>query len=124
MSGGLRSLRWRAALSVVGVLLVISWVWMTGRTSYIVQIDFNMGREFLEGAVVRIDGASVGTLQRYGRSQWVTGFQVEPGEHTVSVHLDDCEADTETVELSPRGLRMAVLMADWEDGYTCRVGLR
>ena len=40
---GLRSLRWRAALSFVGVLLVIAWVWMTGGTSYIVQIDFNMG---------------------------------------------------------------------------------
>ena len=123
MADGLRSLRWRAAILVAGAILVVAWVFLSGRASYLVQIDFSMG-PMLEGALVEIDGDSVGTLQRYGRSQLVTGFQVEGGEHTVRVSMDDCEGELEAVTLSATGARRALLMAEMDDGYTCRVVLR
>ena len=121
---GMRSLRWRAAISVVGVLFVIYWVVASGGTSYIVQIDYNWARDFLEGSVVEIDGHSVGVLQRYGRSGYVTGFEVEPGDHTVRVVHPNCEGVPEDVTLGPQGTRFAILMADVDDGFRCRVILR
>jgi hypothetical protein len=87
-----------------------------GGTSYIVQIDYNWARDFPEGSVVEIDGDSVGVLQRYGRSGYVTGFEVEPGDHTVRVVHPSCEGVPEDVSLGPRGTRLAILMADVDDG--------
>lgn len=119
----MRALRWRAAISLLGALLVVAWVVMAGGTSYIVQIDFTMGGEMLEGAVVELDGDSIGTLQRYGRSQFVTGFEVEPGEYVVTVRWEDCEGRPKPVSLSADGSRIAVLMAEIDDGYDCKIRL-
>lgn len=119
----MRALRWRAATSVLGALLVMWWVIGSGRTSYIVQIDFAMQREILEGATVEIDGDSVGTLVRYGRSQFVTGFEVEPGERVIGVRLPDCEPSPKTVDLGPDRSRLAVLLAEAVDEGTCKVVL-
>lgn len=124
MAGGLRSLRWRAAIMFAGTVFVILWVVASGRTAYVVQVDFSWAREVLEGAIVEIDGDSVGTLQRYGRGQFVTGFEVEPGEHVIRLLVDDCESVPEDFEVGPDGSRLSVLMADYEDGYNCRVLLR
>lgn len=124
MSAGLRTLRWRAAITLVGAMIVLYWVVASGHTSYVVQIDYNWGRDLLEGSVVEIDGDSVGVLQRYGRSQYVTGFEVEAGEHSVRVVHPDCEGVPEAVTLGPRDTRIAILMADVDDGYRCRVILR
>ena len=124
MADGLRSLRWRAALGIVGLGLVSAWVWGTGRTSHTVQIDYSWGRDALDSADVEIDGEVVGILQRYGRSQFVTGFRVEPGEHTVRVLLEGCTSTPETFSLGGSDGRVAVFMAEVDDGYSCRVLLR
>ena len=52
------------------------------------------------------------------------GFRVDEGEHVVRVLHDDCEGVPERVSLGPSATRLVILMADWEDGYTCRVVLR
>jgi hypothetical protein len=117
-------MRWRASLLVVGLVLVVAYVSMSGRTSHTVQIDYGWARDMLDSADVEIDGAVVGILQRYGRSNFVTGFRVEPGEHVVRVLTDDCVAVPDTVRLGGGDGRLVTLMADVDDGYTCRVILR
>jgi hypothetical protein len=124
MADGLRSLRWRAAVSFIGLLLVFIWVVGTGRTAHTVQIDYSWAREVLDSAEVEIDGEVVGILQRYGRSQFVTGFRVDPGEHTVSVLLDGCDSVLDTARLGGSSGRVAMFMADMDDGVRCRVVLR
>ena len=124
MSDGLRSLRWRAAISLVGFGLVFAWVAGTGSTSHTVQIDYSWVRDMLDSAEVEIDGQVVGILQRYGRSQFVTGFRVGRGEHVVRVLLPGCASTPDTARLGGRAGRVVVFMADVEDGMTCRVLLR
>mgnify|MGYP001285308310 CR=1 FL=1 len=120
----LRALRWRAAAALVGASVVIAWVVMAGGTTHIIQIDYRWGGTFLDSAQVEIDGEVVGILQRYGRSNFVTGFEVEPGEHVVRVLREGCDATPKTVRLGGADGRLATFMADVEDGYTCRVLLR
>jgi hypothetical protein len=124
VSDGMRSMRWRMAILVVGTGLVMAWVWMTGGTTHVMQIDFSWGGEFLEGAQVEIDGQNVGVLQRYGRSNWVTGFEVEPGEHVVRILRSGCEATPESFSIGGDDGRLVTFMADVDDGYDCRVLLR
>jgi len=124
VADGLRALRWRAAIGIVGLGLVFAWVSGTGRTSYTVQIDYSWGRDVLDSADVEIDGAVVGILQRYGRSQFVTGFRVEPGEHVVRVLFEGCASVPDTFRLGGSDGRVAVFMAEIEDGSSCRVLLR
>jgi hypothetical protein len=124
MAGGLRALRWRAAVVVIGAGLVFAWVVMSGRTSHLIQIDYTWGRGFLDGARVEIDGEVVGVLEPYGEGNHVTGFQVEPGEHVVRVLREGCEGVPETVALGGASGRLAVFMADVEDDFRCRVLLR
>ena len=124
MADGLRALRWRAAILVVGLGLVLAWVRMSGRTSHMIQVDWTWGQTVLQGAAVEINDSIVGTLEPYGRGNFVTGFRVEPGEHVVRVLFDDCVGVPDTVRLGGEKGRLAVFVADWEDGYTCRVVLR
>ncbi len=121
MADGLRAMRWRAATLLVGLGLVLAWVTLSGRTSHTIQIDYQWAVEPLDSAEVQIDGEVVGILQRYGRSNFVTGFRVEPGPHVVQVLLDDCESELQTVVLGGSDGRLAVFMAEVEDGYNCRV---
>ncbi len=123
-SDGLRSMRWRAATLLVGLGLVFAWVRLSGRTSYTIQVDYSWARGVLDSAAVEIDGAVAGHLQPYGRSNFVTGFRVDAGEHVVRVSTERCEGVVDTVRLDPRGARVAVLVADVDDGYRCRVVLR
>jgi hypothetical protein len=124
MADGMRSMRWRAATILVGGGLVLAWVWMAGGTTHLLQIDFRWGGPFLEGAQVEVDGQAIGTLERYGRSNWVTGFELEPGEHVVRILRDGCEGTPKTFSLGGEDGRLATFMADVEEGYTCRVLLR
>jgi hypothetical protein len=125
MDANVRGLRWRAAVTVVGAVLVLLWVFGSGRASgYLVQIDYTWGGAFLDSAEVEIDGDVVGILQPYGRSQRVTGFRVERGVHVVRVLRSGCEAKPDTVSVGPRESRVAVRMADVDDGFRCRVLLR
>jgi hypothetical protein len=50
--------------------------------------------------------------------------EVESGEHVVRVLMEDCESKPDTVRLSATEGRLAVLMAEVDDGYRCRVLLR
>src|SRR5688572_9910768 len=120
----MRSMRPRAAILPVGAALMIAWVWMSGGTTHLLQIDFAWGGEFLEGAQVEIDGQNIGTLQRYNGTGWVTGFEIEPGEHTVRIVRDGCDATLKTFRLGGEDGRRVTLMADVEDGWSCRVLLR
>jgi hypothetical protein len=97
MADGMRSMRWRAAAGLVGVGLVFAWVVMAGGTTHLIQIDYTWGGPFLDSATVEIDGEVVGMLQRYGRSNFVTGFEVEPGVHVVRVLREGCEGVPERV---------------------------
>ena len=124
MADGMRSMRWRAAILLVGAGLVFAWVWMSGGTTHIVQIDFRWGNDFLEGAQVEIDGRTVGVLQRYGRSGWVTGFEIEPGEHVVRILRDPCLSTPKTFRIGGDSGRLVTFMADVEEAYDCRVLLR
>jgi hypothetical protein len=124
MSSGLRSLRWRAGVTLVGAGLVLAWVVMSGRTSHIVQIDYTWGQGFLDSAQVEIDGDVVGILEPYAEGSYVTGFRVEPGEHVVRVIREGCEAVPESISLGGASGRLASFMADVDDGFRCRVLLR
>jgi hypothetical protein len=124
MASGLRALRWRAAVLLVGAGIVLAWVWMAGGTTHIVQIDWRWPGEMLDTARVEIDGVVVGRLQRYAGTEWITGFEVEPGEHVVRVLLDRCDPVPSTVRLGGEYGRLAILMADVDDGYSCRLFLR
>ena len=124
MADGLRAMRWRAATFLVGLALVFAWVSLSGRTGHTIQIDYSWARELLDSADVEINGEVVGILQRYGRSNFVTGFSVEPGEHVVRVLASDCVGVPETVVLGGSDGRFALFMADVEDGFDCRVLLR
>lgn len=124
MADGLRVLRWRAALALVGFALVFAYFAFSGRPGHTIQIDYQWAREVLDSADVEIDGVVVGILQRYGNNNFVTGFGVEPGEHDIRVLLDDCESVPERVILGGMDGRFATLMADVDDGLSCRVLLR
>ena len=124
MADGLRSMRWRGAIGFVGLGLVLAWLWMSGGTRHLIQIDYSWGRDMLDSAEVQINGEVVGILQRYGRSNFVTGFEVEPGEHVVSVSLDGCPGQPDTARLGGSYGRRVTFMAEVDDGYNCRVILR
>ncbi len=109
-------------MTVAGAVLVLSWLFISGQgPGYLIQIDYTWGGDLLDGAEVVIDGVVVGTLQREGGSPRVTGFRVEPGDHEVLVRSEDCEGTPRTVSLSAEVTRRAVLMADIDDGYRCKV---
>lgn len=124
MADGLRSLRWRGAIGFVGLGLVLAWLWMSGGTRHLIQIDYSWARETLDSAEVRIDGEVVGVLQPYGRSNFVTGFEVDPGEHVVTISIDGCPGVPDTARLGGSYGRRVTFMADVDDGYDCRVLLR
>jgi len=124
MADGLRSLRWRGAIGIVGTGLVAAWLWMSGSTRHLIQIDYSWARDMLDSAEVEIDGEVVGILQRYGRSNFVTGFEVDAGEHVVSVSVDGCPGVPDTARLGGSYGRRVTFMADVDDGYNCRVILR
>jgi len=121
----MRALRWRAAFTVVSAAFVIAYLWGSGRSGNTIQIDYSWAGAFLDSAEVYIDGEVVGYLTPYGRNQRQTGFRVEAGEHKVRVTHPDCEGGREyDVKVGGDAGRLAVRMADIEDGYNCRVILR
>ena len=77
----MRALGWRAAITIVGAFLVMGYLWGSGRAGYVVQIDYSMTGDALDGAEVFIDGESVGALELYGRSGRARAFKAE-ARHT------------------------------------------
>ena len=124
MASGLRALRWRGAIGIVGLGLVLAWLWMSGGTRHLIQIDYSWAKQELDSAEVEINGEVVGILQRYGRSNFVTGFEVEPGERVVSVSIDGCPGIPDTALLGGSHGRRVTFVADVDDGWSCRVLLR
>lgn len=123
MTGAIRSLRWRAALMIVALVLLVLWRWASGPWGPVLRIDYQMVGPMLEGAEVLIDGRLAGTLESVGR-QYATGFRAKRGTHVVVVRTPECESRPDTVEVGAGGSRMAVLVADIDDGRECRVLLR
>ena len=122
MVESLRSLRWRTAGIVAAAAVFLVWFFVSGRDfRYLIQIDYSWSREMLDSAEVVIDGVTVGVLQSQSRGQWVTGFRVEPGEHVVRIRKEGCESVPANVTLGPSESRFALLMAEIEDEYRCRV---
>ena len=66
----MRALRWRAAITIVGAFLVMGYLWGSGRAGYVVQIDYSMTGDALDGRA--------------------RGFKVEAGTHTVRVVHEHC----------------------------------
>ena len=121
----MRSLRWRAAFTIASVVFVVGYMWSTGRAGYTLQIDYSWTGDMIDSAEVYLDGEVIGILQKYGRSQRMTGFAVEPGEYKVKVVHRRCEHGREyDVKIGDGGPRLVVMMADIEDGYNCRIILR
>ena len=121
----MRALRWRAAITIVGAFLVMGYLWGSGRAGYVVQIDYSMTGDALDGAEVFIDGESVGALELYGRSGRAPGFKVGAGTHTVRVVHEHCPGGRAyDVTVGRAEGRLAIMMADIEEEYTCRVVLR
>jgi hypothetical protein len=109
---------------VVGAALVLSWVYfLTGGGAYVIQVDYTWGGEFLDSAEVVVDDSVVGILIPHTGGQRMAGFEVEPGDHVVLVRMEGCEGIEREVSLRKGESRRAVLMADIDEGYTCRVRL-
>lgn len=124
MSGSLRALRWRTAVMVAGAVFVLAWIYVaSGGGAYVIQVDYTWGGEFLDSAEVVVNDSVVGILQPHAGGQRIVGFEVEPGEYVVLVRNDRCEGIEKTVSLPPGKSRRAVLMADIDDGYRCRIRL-
>lgn len=109
---------------IAGAVFVLLWLYhSSGGGAYIIQIDYTWGGEFLDSAEVVIDDSVVGTLLPHGGGQRVAGFEVEPGDHIVLVRGRGCEGIEREVSLPPGESRRAVLMADIDEGYRCRIRL-
>ena len=90
-------------------------VFLTSGPRYVIQIDFGVFPEDLEGTEVVIDGEVVGSLVRRG-ARTRTGFKVEEGDHVVS--LKHATIRSEPRELtSGFGAGQLILTVDFEDRY-------
>ncbi len=125
MAGSLRSLRWRAAVTIAGAVIVILYLVASGHgPGFTIQIDYTMVGPYLDSASVEIDDEVVGMLEPIGARR-VRGFRVEEGEHRVRVVPPGCDrkGEWETVILGSAKTRLSVLVADMDDD-DCRVILR
>ena len=85
---GARSLRWRVGIVVLAAIMVITWVRISGRGGYIIQIDYTWTGEFLDGAVVMINGDSVGVLHQHtpGTSNEDSHVTFSPSSTVIVAH--------------------------------------
>ena len=112
----MNALNMRFAAIAAGVVVIGLFLLMGGSFGQpeIIQLDFGMYPELLEGAQVEIDGKVVGTLESTGQATRA-GFKVEKGRHVVRVlHPEIAAADIE-VELKT-GEKARVLL-DLEERY-------
>ena len=114
MGNAMRGLRWRAALMVVAAAMVAMWVFAAGGSARIIQIDYSWTGGEIEGAEVMIDGEVVGRLELY-HGQRVNGFEVDKGEHVVSVRSERCNGRPERIDTSNG--RIFLYMADLKEGF-------
>jgi hypothetical protein len=81
----------------------------------IVQIDFGMYPDLLEGSRVEIDGKIVGELKPYGQNP-KSGFEVGKGKHTVRVIHPEFDCEPIEVDLGKPGEKVR-LMLDLGERY-------
>ena len=118
-----RVLRWRAALSVAGVVVVGAWWAYTGGPGYVIQVDYQWIGELADSAEVVIDGVVVGVIEFDPRQRPIRGFEVEQGEHVVELRTRQCDARPETVTVG--AARLNPIIADFDERSTgCYVFFR
>jgi hypothetical protein len=86
-------MRIRLWLMISGILVVGIYLLAGGSFAgpkNVILIEFGMYPDEFEGLEVYIDGQPAGELRRFGNA-FKTGFEVDDGEHTVSVAHPDYE---------------------------------
>ena len=111
-----RVIRWRVAVVLTGIIMVVVWRLTIGAPRTFVQIEFGMAPEELVGALVVIDGEERGRLERRG-ARTVNGFEVEEGDHTVEVRQEGFLSEMRSVTTRV-GAPPVRLMVDFEDRRT------
>lgn len=101
--------RWFWGL-IGGIALMGLWFMAAGGQKSIIQINYAMYPEVLEGAEVVIDDEVVGTLTPIGRNH-LAGFQVDDGSHVVSIRHPEFACDPVTIQ-SGYGGRQVQLLAE------------
>jgi hypothetical protein len=117
----LNAMHMRFAAIGAGVVLLVLFFVMGGSFGQpeVIQLDYSMYPETLEGARVEIDGNVVGALERTGQTTRA-GFKVKKGHHVVRVlHPEIPAADIE-VEVRP-GEKVRVLL-DMVERYDHETG--
>jgi hypothetical protein len=118
----LNSMHLRFGVIAGGVILLGLYLVMGGTFggAEVVQLDFGMYPEVLEGCPVEIDGKVVGTLARTGGTTRV-GFDVDPGRHVVRIL--HASLGSEHIEVDVAAGRKARLLLDMVAHYDSRTGL-
>ena len=118
----LRGPRWYAALAVTAAIVLALWWGTTGGPPFVLQIDYAYTGDMVVGAEVVVDDVVVGTLDGPGRRPLV-GFELEAGEHTVTIRSEGCSSRPETFTLGPS--RIVILVLDFDEFASgCRVFFR
>jgi len=113
----LNALHMRFALIGGGIVLLAVFFLFGGSfgSPEIIQLDFGMYPELLEGCDVEIDGKVVGRLERYGQATR-SGFEVDEGKHVVRVLHEKYASQPIEVEIAKPGEK-ARLMLDLVERY-------
>ena len=118
----LNALHMRFGAIAGGVVLIMGYAMCGGSwgDEMIVQIDFSMAPEQLEGVDVEIDGEVVGKLESYGQANR-TGFEVAKGTHTVCLKHPDFACEPLELTLDKPGQK-ARLLAEFSSTYDSDTG--
>ncbi len=100
----LNAFRIRVALIGAGIVTTLIYLAMGGRfgpgNKGAIQIEYGMYPDEFQGAEVVIDGAVAGMLKPFG-SATRTGFEVEQGEHVVTIRHPRFDSRERRVEIKP-----------------------
>jgi len=106
-----RQARFRVAILVSGLVLIGMWLAFGRGSQSIIAIEFGISPRDFVGVEVVIDGEVAGRLQRMGaRTQ--TGFEVDDGDHVVTLRHPELRTVPVTVTSGFGGQRV-VLLADF-----------
>ena len=126
MPNFMRGLRWRAAVTILGLAMVILWYTASTVRGYLLRVDFAFVPEAI-GAEVVVDGEVVDTLHML-RRQLINGIQVSSGEHVVAIQSEDCVGRPLTVVPEPREKTVSLFVhlseQSVENRFVCTFFLR
>jgi len=118
----MNALHMRFAAAGAGVVVLVLFLLMGGSFGQreVIQLDYSMYPEMLEGAQVEIDGKVVGALERTGQTTRA-GFKVKKGRHVVRVLHPEFPAEDIEIEVRPgEKVRVLLDMVERYDGDTRR----